>query len=328
MLSSTCLPLLRRLRAWLPLFAACGSLLSADAAEPAPAAFEPGRSYFGRSNYVEYLAGDLPLIISVPHGGTLAPASLPDRASGEFTSDACTEELGRTLYQVLHEQFGRYPHVIISRLERAKVDCNRDLAEGAGSQSAAQLAWHDFHSFIEAARSQVLANAGRGLYLDLHGQSHRVKRIEVGYCLTETQLTNSNERLNEPGFAQASSIRTLAARTPIPFAQLVRGSNSFGGLLAAHGYPAVPSPAMPAPAVGELYFDGGYNVRRHGSRSGGPIDGVQLEVNFAGVRDSAACRTNFALALSDVLRSYFHLYYGLELKPAGQVSPRRNEERR
>ena len=39
--------------------------------------FIPGQSYFGQNNYVEYIAGNLPIIIGVPHGGTLTPANLP-----------------------------------------------------------------------------------------------------------------------------------------------------------------------------------------------------------------------------------------------------------
>ena len=31
--------------------------------------YEVGKSYFGRKNYVEYIPGDLPIVISAPHGG-------------------------------------------------------------------------------------------------------------------------------------------------------------------------------------------------------------------------------------------------------------------
>ena len=98
--------------------------------------YEPGKSYFGRSNYVEYIAGDMPLIISAPHGGTLQPAALPDRKDGEFTSDANTEELIRTVQQVFHQYLGHYPHIIICRLDRCKVDCNREIEEGEREQAA------------------------------------------------------------------------------------------------------------------------------------------------------------------------------------------------
>ena len=62
----------------------------------------------------------MPLIISVPHGGTLKPADIPDRKDGEFVSDAHTEELARAVQQVIHNCFGHWPHVVICRLERRK----------------------------------------------------------------------------------------------------------------------------------------------------------------------------------------------------------------
>ena len=41
--------------------------------------YQPGTTYFGRSNYIEYIAGDLPFILSAPHGGALQPAELAMR---------------------------------------------------------------------------------------------------------------------------------------------------------------------------------------------------------------------------------------------------------
>jgi hypothetical protein len=280
----------------------------------AQSAYEPGQSYFGRSNYVEYIAGDMPLIISAPHGGTLKPGDLPDRKTGEFTHDDQVEEMARTLQQVLHQCFGHYPHIIICRVERRKVDCNREIEEGAGTQPGARQAWTDFQRFIEIARSNALANTGKGFYIDLHGQSHAIKRVELGYCLTGSQLTNVDSVLNGPAYANRSSIRNLAQRTGLPLADLLRGTNSFGALLAARGYPAVPSPAMPDPGRGNPYFDGGYNARQHSSAHGGAIDGLQMELNLKGVRDTAINRTNFSRSLAQVLDAYFTAYYSLDLK--------------
>ena len=230
-------------RSLLPLLA-LGLALCSARGQPA---YEPGKSYFGRSNYVEYIAGDMPLVISAPHGGTLRPPEIPDRKDGEFTSDANTEELARTVQQAFHNCFGHYPHVIICRLDRRKVDCNRDLEEGAGEAPGARQAWNDYQHFIQTARSNVLARTGKGFYIDLHGQSHAIKRVELGYCLTDSELTNANRMLNEPAYAERSTIRTLARRTGAPLSELLRGTNSLGGLLAAKGYPAVPSPGMPSP---------------------------------------------------------------------------------
>jgi hypothetical protein len=288
----------------------------------AQVAYEPGKSYFGRSNYVEYIAGDLPLIISAPHGGTLSPADIPDRKQGEFTSDAYTEELARAVVRAFAGRFGHYPHAIICRLDRHKVDCNRDIAEGAGEDVGARRAWSEFQRFIEVARSNVLASTGMGFYIDLHGQSHAIKRVELGYCLSDGQLTNADSVLNEPGFAERSTIRTLARRSSVPFSELLRGTNSIGGLLAAKGYPAIPSPSMPSAGEGNSYFDGGYNARRHGSARGGAIDGVQMEVNFIGVRDNESSRRKFALALAEVLDAYLALHYGVSVKAGAALGAR------
>ncbi|MFM2081749.1 MAG: hypothetical protein RL380_440, partial [Verrucomicrobiota bacterium] len=43
--------------------------------------YVPGSTYFGRSNYIEYAAGDLPFIMSAPHGGSLTPSEIPDRTN-------------------------------------------------------------------------------------------------------------------------------------------------------------------------------------------------------------------------------------------------------
>ncbi len=114
------------------------TMLLAHSLGAAPTAYEPGKSYFGCSNYVEYIAGDMPLIISAPHGGSLKPSEVPDRKRGEFTPDACTGELARAIQQACYSHFGRCPHVILCLLERRKVDCNREIEEGAGVDMAAR----------------------------------------------------------------------------------------------------------------------------------------------------------------------------------------------
>ena len=111
-------------------------------------------------------------------------------------------------------------------MERRKADCNRDLEEGARHSLEARRAWNDYQDSIEIARSNVLARTGIGFYIDLHGQSNPTKRVELGYCLTESQLTNSDSVLNQPAYARGSTIRALAQRTSLPFSELLRGTNS------------------------------------------------------------------------------------------------------
>lgn len=55
---------------------------------PVPVAdYLPGVSYFGRRDYVEYIPGELPVVLSVPHGGALTPTEISDRTSGTVVTD-------------------------------------------------------------------------------------------------------------------------------------------------------------------------------------------------------------------------------------------------
>jgi hypothetical protein len=109
-----------------------------------------------------------------------------------------------------------------------------------------------------------------------------------------------------------SSIARLVtdARSGASDVSLLRGTPSLGALLVAAGFPAVPSPSDPAPKESESYFSGGYNTVRHGSLNGGLTDAVQMECNYAGVRDSAENRAAFAEALAVALAEFLKKQYG------------------
>src|SRR5688572_27180861 len=120
---------------------------SASASEPAA-----GQTYLGRNGYIEYIAGDLPIIITAPHGGTLTPAEIPDRTGTDITTvrDTNTEELARTIGTVFMSEVGGRPHIIIVRLRRTKLDANRHVEEATKGNRLAGRAWIEFHSFVEA----------------------------------------------------------------------------------------------------------------------------------------------------------------------------------
>ena len=73
------------------------------------------------------------------------------------------------------------------------------------------------------------------------------QRAEIGYLL-------SARRLDENTFyPDITSIRRLAYDVDISFEDLLRGVQSFGGMLEQEGYEAVPSPNNPGPD-GNPYF--------------------------------------------------------------------------
>ena len=72
------------------------------AAATAAAEDAPGRGQFGEKNYIEYLPGDLPLVISAPHGGREKPEEIPSRTQGVVDIDTNTQELARTIADEIH----------------------------------------------------------------------------------------------------------------------------------------------------------------------------------------------------------------------------------
>ena len=51
------------------------------AAAAPPIAYVAGQSHLWRNGYVKYIAGNAPVILTAPHGGTLSPLSIPVRCA-------------------------------------------------------------------------------------------------------------------------------------------------------------------------------------------------------------------------------------------------------
>jgi N-formylglutamate amidohydrolase len=266
-------------------------------------------SRFGEHGYIEYTPGSMPLILTIPHGGTLEPAELPDRISGTLSRyDTNTLELGRGIAAMLFEKTGRSPFLIITHVHRKKLDTNRDVLEAAQDDPAATRAWEEYHQFIDEAKRDVAAAFGAGLMVDLHGHRAERKWVELGYLLTEAQLALPDDSLNEPDVASGASIGSLVAISGRSLSELLRGPSSLGALFEAEGYEAVPSPSNPHPG-GEHYFSGGYNTERHGSLDGGRIVAVQMETPWRTVRDSKTLRGQFARAAARALNRFLEIHF-------------------
>jgi hypothetical protein len=273
----------------------------------------PGNTYYDSTGYVEYRAGNLPIIISTPHGGDLEPQTIPSRNCSECAkrSDGMTKPITEGMYNAFIAQTGCYPHVIINLLHRKKFDANRDIGEAADGNPTVEQAWYGYHEFINSAKSQVISDYSRGLFLDIHGHSHTIQRIELGYLLRSTELNLSDSMLNTTTYINESSIRTLVGDNiqSISHSELLRGLNSFGTLLDDNGFPSVPSLSNPFPEPYEEYFAGGYNTQRHSSRNnGGEIDAIQVELN-RDIRFDPVRREMLINALTTSANQYIDLHY-------------------
>lgn len=262
--------------------------------------------------YIEYLPGNMPLIISIPHGGYLIPDEIPDRPCTNCAKnqDIYTLEIGLEMREVVFRITGKYPYVIINHLHRTRLDPNRNIDEAASGHPLAEIAWAEFHKLIDSASNEIERNFGKGLYIDLHGHRHEIKRTELGYLLSVDELQLEDELLNFDTFTEYSSIRSLAIdlKDSLTFTQLIRGPKSLGSLMERQGYPTVPSERIPAPKPGEPYFSGGFDTMKHGSSSGGKIDGIQIELDIE-LRTDEHRRKKFASDMSQILIEFMNIHY-------------------
>jgi len=242
--------------------------------------------------WVSHTPGNLNLIFTVPHNGAEKPDSIPDRvagckdASGQCqhpgslncpkgnickvvkAGDSYTRSIALRAAAKVEELAGRPPHVIVSLLHRSKMDPNRLEEEAAQGNQGAVGAYRDFHARIAKVVGSL---EGPGLLLDFHGQAHKQNSTEIGYLI-------SKDELNSGALGSKTSINALVARAGHgSLRELVAGEGGLGAYLEGEGCRAVPSPRKPSPGD-EKYFSGGEITRMYGSRNGGQVDAIQLEM--------------------------------------------------
>jgi len=149
------------------------------------------------------------------------------------------------------------------------MDANRAYDQGTFRNSIAGTAHREYQGFIKKAKKSI--KKGYGLIFDIHGQSHKEGWVELGYLVSTWRL-NKNVPL-----AKYSSIKSLAKRSQSSFKSILRGRKSLGYFLQRDEIKTIPSPAHLRPGEGG-YYNGGYNIKRHGSLRGGNIDGIQIEI--------------------------------------------------
>lgn len=281
---------------------------------------------YGNNNYIEYQTGTLPIVISVPHGGSLVPSDIPNRTCNNPTTvtDAFTIEMAAEIKKSLYAKTGCYPHIIICHLKRTKLDCNRNISEGACNNPVAEVAWNEFQNFIELARNKARQQFGEKVfYVDLHGHGNPIQRIELGYLLYDDELALSDSLLNTEKYINYSSISCLVRNntSKATHAQLLRGPKSFGTFLAKEGFPAVPSEQIPFPGINTNYFRGGFNTANHTCFNQNiSAQGVQIELNFNGVRDTPTNRAFFADKFSAVITEFLKTHTQSEISNCKPLS--------
>jgi hypothetical protein len=267
---------------------------------------------FSAAQYITLDHGNMPLLISIPHGGKEMPDQIKDREchDAEWAQDEFTIELGEAIKTEFLKQ-GFKPYIVVNKLHRSKLDANRDLAEAACGDPNAVKAWNLFRQYVQESKAEIENSFGKGLYIDLHGHGHQIQRVELGYLLYADELALPPEELNSEKYALNSSLRSLIDNNlnHLTHTELLCGVFSFGSLLQSNGFAAVPSAVIPYPIANEPYFSGGYNIAQYSSFRSGSMDGIQLECNITNLRDTPENRTAFAVAFKNTVIAFLETHY-------------------
>lgn len=273
--------------------------------------WEKDRVFYSRNKWSEVVVGDIPLIITAPHGGFLEPRELLDRdcPDASVANDANTQPLTREIREYIKNTYGKSPYIVVNHLHRKKIDQNRDLREAVCVEAElTTAAWHDFHNYIDTALWRAVTEHGYALYIDIHGHGHSIPRLEIGYRLSATDLKTLHDNPVLAGLTlmEKSSIRDVFLLFDKPrsdFHSFIMGDKAFGTLMANEGIRSVPGKQEPFLNPGELYFNGGYNTDRYTGNDYPGVYGFQIEAHRS-VRDN---RAEFVKKLSGVLLAYMEL---------------------
>ena len=158
-------------------------------------------------NFVEVNIGTIPLIISVPHGGTLEYEKVPKRERGIVGLDKATIELAKKLISCIIRMYNdkknslNKPSYIISKIHRNRIDFNREEIKAYQPNSKlAQKIYQNYHYKLLKKINSNLTIFNKSLLIDIHGfekskrpAGFRAVEIVLG---TNNLETISNEKIS------------------------------------------------------------------------------------------------------------------------------------
>ncbi len=201
--------------------------------------------------------GDIPIILSAPHGGTRRIAGVSAREGGEAkqfvtVTDTNTHRLAQALAKSIEKRWGK-PYLVVAQFSRQYLDANRPANDAMESEKAKPV-YETYHNAISDAIKETHRRWGRGLLLDLHGQAADKSVIFRGTSNGKT-CSLLLERLGPDG---------------------LMGKAGLLGILHERGYEISPKPGSADKE--DSRYNGGHIVRTYGASAGTGIDAVQLEI--------------------------------------------------
>lgn len=238
---------------------------------------------YNSKDYLLIQEGNLPLIITVSHGGSKDIPDYQVRQSGVIKKDIKTLEFAKELSEELKQKFGVTPYIVAALFSRKFIDANRSATKAFEDNSLAAL-YSEYHNTIKQFITTLKHKYPKGiLLLDIHGQGREPLIIYRG---TKNGITVKNFILNHGlnGFS---------------------GEKSIFGRLAKKGYRIFPQENELNTIPESTHFDGGFIVREYGKDT---IDAIQVEIG-TDLREKSECREQLVKDFSEILLSFLKDYY-------------------
>ncbi len=241
---------------------------------------------FVNSDLVEVGEGDLPIVITAPHGGTNAIPGAVERTDKSLpgfvtVTDTRTDSLAREAALEVEKCFGKKPWVVIAKFSRKYADVNRPMKYGAESDAAREQ--HKlYHEAVRHAVDSVRAKFGKGILVDIHAQAADKEIVYRG-----TQNLKSLGQVSDDELS---------------------GKKSFLGVLEKLGVKITPDTSH-ARDKEHPKFNGGHTVQTYGLGQADGIFAVQLE--FGGSYRSAKEIPETAKKLAAAMKSHVAAFLNL-----------------
>ena len=274
--------------------------------------YTPGEIVSDGQGYIQYRVGNTPVIITVPHDGTLVPSTMADR-TGDISRAVNTRKVAEQFAVFFNANSnGLFPHIIYNNISRTKLDPDTNLTDGAQGNSYATLSYGTYHSYLQTAIDSIEAHFDSGLLLNLVQHDHSVQQFELGYLLSANNLNLSNSALNS--YSSQSSINQMTSISAATFSEVVRGYSSFGNLLFGSSYngynfSVVPTLDNPSPGTNP-YTSGGYTLETYSSSGSGKINAIEVATPYAGFRDDANAYRAVGVVLENAAKQFYQEQVG------------------
>ncbi|MCA9386944.1 hypothetical protein KC669_02830 [Candidatus Dojkabacteria bacterium] len=243
-------------------------------------------SYLSYSqSYIEVYNGDLPIIVTCSHGGSIRTTRIDNRNCEiyECNSDLYTNDIGFKIRKYLDNTC----FFVLNNLHRVELDPNRNVSEAcndADCETYYDMFHYEIENIIRLFTNQPI------LILDIHGQAHEHGFIELGYNIDRKDYYNNINHVAN------SSVNNYYGKT---IEEIVRGKYSLGYYYDRY-YDVSPSPKNPIPPT--PYFNGGYITEKYSKYKNVIV--IQIEIPYS-IRKSEQSREEFSKITAKIIKSYY-----------------------